>query len=91
MGESDDGAVAWINQLSADHTGAAMPPADRAMLDYAAKVTRAPWTTTSEDVEGLRGHGFNDRAIHDICSITAYFAFVNRTADGLGVELESRE
>ncbi len=29
-----------------------------------------------------------DRAIHDACAIVAYFAFVNRIADGLGVELE---
>ena len=32
----------------------------------------------------------DDRAIHDICVTTAYFTFVNRIADGLGVELESR-
>ena len=33
---------------------------------------------------------FDDRAIHDICAIVAYFAFVNRMADGLGVELKPR-
>jgi alkylhydroperoxidase family enzyme len=37
----------------------------------------------------MYGKGFDDRAIHDICAITAYYAFVNRIADGLGVELES--
>ena len=37
----------------------------------------------------LRGAGFDDRGIHDICAVTAYFAFVNRIADGLGVELET--
>jgi len=41
-----------------------------------------------EDVDRLRTHNFDDRAIHDICAITAYFAFVNRIADGLGVEVE---
>jgi hypothetical protein len=41
-----------------------------------------------DDVRELRHQGFDDRAIHDICSETAYFAFVNRIADGLGVELE---
>lgn len=40
------------------------------------------------DVARLREAGFDDRAIHDICAITAYYAFVNRVADGLGVELE---
>jgi len=39
-------------------------------------------------VDNLRAAGFGDAAIHDICTIAAYFAFVNRIADGLGVELE---
>ncbi len=44
---------------------------------------------THGDVEGLREAGFDDRAIHDACAIVSYFAFVNRIADGLGVELET--
>ncbi len=60
------------------------------MLDYAAKLTRTPGAMSAADVEALREHGFDDRGIHDICAITAYFAFVNRIADGLGVELEPR-
>lgn len=43
------------------------------------------------DISFLRTQGFDDRAIHDICAITAYYAFVNRIADGLGVELESHD
>lgn len=58
------------------------------MLDYAAKLTTTPAAVTSEDIDRLREAGFNPRAIHDICAITAYYAFVNRIADGLGVELE---
>lgn len=63
--------------------------ADQAMLDYADKLTTAPWTMTPGDIDRLRGAGFDDRGIHDICAVTAYFAFVNRIADGLGVELET--
>ena len=40
------------------------------------------------DVKGLRRHGFNDRAIHDIVQVVAYFNYINRIADGLGVDLE---
>ncbi|MEE8106372.1 MAG: hypothetical protein V3T86_12625 [Planctomycetota bacterium] len=58
------------------------------MLDYATKLTRSPGAMEPSDVEGLRTHGFSDHAVHDICAITAYFAFANRIADGLGVELE---
>ncbi len=60
------------------------------MLDYAVKLTQAPGDMIEADVSSLRAQGFDDRAIHDICVITAYYAFVNRIADGLGVELESR-
>ncbi len=59
------------------------------MLDYAMKLTRTPAAMTAADVEALRQAGFDDRMIHDICAITGYFAFVNRIADGLGVQLEA--
>ncbi len=58
------------------------------MLDYALKVTRDPATVAREDVEALRSVGFGDRAILDICQIACYYAYVNRLADGLGVDLE---
>jgi uncharacterized peroxidase-related enzyme len=66
----------------------ALADPDRVMLDYARKLTRTPGAMEIADVQRLRDHGFGDRAIHDICAVTAYFAFVNRIADGLGVELE---
>ena len=77
-----------VAALTTDYRRAALSSAERAMLDYAVKLTEAPSTVGQADVEQLRLAGFDDRGIHDICSITAYFAFVNRIADGLGVELE---
>jgi uncharacterized peroxidase-related enzyme len=77
-----------LDALGADYTTAALSPADRAMLDYAVKLTQTPHAITADDIARLRAVSFDDRAIHDICAITAYFAFVNRIADGLGVELE---
>lgn len=72
----------------------ALPPlpltdAERALLAYADRLTRAPATITRADVDALRASGYSDRAIHDACLIVSYFAFVNRIADGLGVELEA--
>jgi uncharacterized peroxidase-related enzyme len=77
-----------IKALSTDYTAADLSAADRAMLDYAVKLTRTPSTIEAADVDALRAVSFDDRAIHDICCIASYFAFVNRVADGLGVELE---
>jgi uncharacterized peroxidase-related enzyme len=75
--------------LAADHARAELESADRAILNYAAKLTATPGEMTAADVESLRDVGLDDRGIHDVCAITAYFNFVNRMADGLGVELES--
>ena len=58
------------------------------MLAYARKLSESPATITAQDAGALREVGFDDLAIHDICCVAAYFAFVNRVADGLGVELE---
>jgi uncharacterized peroxidase-related enzyme len=67
----------------------AITPRERALLAYADKLTRAPASIVQADIDALRTVGLDDRAIHDACAIVAYFAFVNRIADGLGVELEA--
>ena len=59
------------------------------MLDYTAKLTKSPWDMEEADVDALRAAGFNDRAILDIAQVVAYYAYVNRIADGLGVSLEA--
>ena len=84
-GEQDD----LLAALAADCSRADVSAAERAMLAYALKLTLAPARIDRADVDALRSQGFDERAIHDLCAITAYFAFVNRIADGLGVELET--
>ena len=59
------------------------------MLRYAKKLTLTPAAVQQADVEEIRRLGRDDRAIHDLCAIVSYFNFVNRIADGLGVELEA--
>lgn len=58
------------------------------MLSYAERLTRAPSDVDSVDIDRLRAVGFSDRDILDIAEVTAYFAYVNRIADGLGVAVE---
>jgi uncharacterized peroxidase-related enzyme len=80
----------FVRDLVADPLALDLTPTDRAMIDYALALTRAPHSIATESVAALRAAGFDDRGIHDICLVTAYYAFVNRVADGLGVELEDR-
>jgi alkylhydroperoxidase family enzyme len=58
------------------------------MLEFAECLTRAPWASGPGDIAELRRHGFDDRDIHDIVQVAAYFNYINRVADGLGVEPE---
>ena len=59
------------------------------MLTYAVKLTVLPGEMRETDVSLLRDAGFTDRDILDIVEVTAYYAYVNRIADGLGVPTES--
>lgn len=52
------------------------------------KLTRNPHDVSRSDVDALREAGFTDRGVLEAVQITAYFAFVNRLVDGLGVTLE---
>ncbi len=79
---------ALVEAIKRDYTQAALAPQDRAMLDYAAKLTRTPGRMVEGDVERLRETGFGDVQIVEINQITGFFAWCNRLVDGLGVELE---
>ena len=59
------------------------------MLEYVTKLTLVPSRVTSDDVDELRGAGFSDRDVLDIAEVTAYYAYANRIADGLGVPVET--
>ena len=74
--------------MKTDWRAASLEDQDRAMLVYVEKLTLTPWDMLEEDVAALRQAGFSDAAILDINQVTAYYAYVNRLADGLGVELE---
>ena len=71
-----------------DYRTAKISDSDRAMLDYAVRLTESPADIKEADLHNLCSFGFDDRALHDIAAITAYFNYVNRLVDGLGVELE---
>jgi len=80
--------AALVEALKNDWRQASLSEADRAMLAYVEKLTLQPWQMIEDDVVVLRTTGFSDAAILDINQVTGYYAYVNRLADGLGVELE---
>jgi uncharacterized peroxidase-related enzyme len=77
-----------VTAIASDYRGAALSPRERAICDYAVKLTRTPGEMAERDVQALREAGLADADILDTCQIAAYYNYVNRMADGLGVELE---
>jgi uncharacterized peroxidase-related enzyme len=82
------GDPGWVAGFQEDYRSVELSSADRAMLDYSAELSRSPPKAGRERIERLRAEGFSDRAILDINQITGFFAWCNRTIEGLGVELE---
>ncbi len=58
------------------------------LCEYAEKLTRTPAAMTLTDLGKLRAAGLSDRGILDAVEVIAYFNYINRVADGLGVDLE---
>ena len=58
---------------------------ERALCAYAARLTRSPAAMEPAHLEPLRRAGLDDRAILDLNQVVAYFAYANRTVQGLGV------
>ena len=59
------------------------------MCSYAEKLTGQPDSMHETDITSLRERGFDDAAIHDATQVIAYFNYVNRVADALGIDQES--
>ena len=58
------------------------------MINYVLKLTRTPGDMNAADVEALKSVGFDDAGALDICQVASYYNYVNRLADGMGVEME---
>jgi uncharacterized peroxidase-related enzyme len=79
---------ALTDTLKLDPDGTPLPERERAMLDYALLLTRTPWQARQTHIARLREVGFDDVGILHIVAFTGWFNYINRIADGLGVELD---
>jgi uncharacterized peroxidase-related enzyme len=76
---------ALVDALRHDFRTAPIEGADRVMLEYVSQVTRDATKVSRADHDRLRNAGFDDRGILQITLIAAWFNYVNRVADALGV------
>ena len=76
-----------VSHLKSDPANAPLGPQDKAMIDFSLKLTHEPSSVSEKDIYGLGEAGFTEEQIVDIVLITCLFNFMDRLADGLGVEL----
>ncbi|HLJ40852.1 MAG TPA: hypothetical protein VKT50_05140 [Candidatus Acidoferrales bacterium] len=77
-----------VEALRRDYKTAPITEQERTMLDYAAQMTTDATKISRTDHERLRAAGFDDRGILQITLIAAWFNYINRVADALGVGRE---
>ncbi|HGY93062.1 MAG TPA: peroxidase [Planctomycetes bacterium] len=61
---------------------------DRALCEFAEKLTRTPGRMSEGDLAPLREAGLDDADILDLTQVVGYFNYINRVADALGVPNE---
>jgi len=61
---------------------------DKTLCSWAEKLTLTPGKMNESDVRRLEEAGFSQNAISDAAQVIGYFNYINRIADGLGVDLE---
>lgn len=86
---STEGGDALVHAVVRSWRDAPLAPADRALCEMAAKLTKEPTLMRPADLEMLRARGFDDAAIHDAVQVVGYFNCMTRVAEALGVEPET--
>jgi uncharacterized peroxidase-related enzyme len=74
-----------VEALQRDYRSAPITEQERVMLDYVVKMTKDATKCSPADHDALRAVGFDDRGIVQITLIAAWFNYINRVADALGV------
>ncbi|GMR25724.1 MAG: peroxidase-related enzyme [Ignavibacteria bacterium] len=80
-----------VKQASEDFRKLDLPVKTKAILEYAEKLTLHPDQMNENDVVILRNNGLTDEEILNVVLIINYFNFVNRVANGLGVDFSEEE
>ncbi len=82
--KSDELALA----VKTDWREADLSDLDKALCGFAEKLTSETWAMEQADIDRLKSCGLDDRGVSDAVEVIAFFNYINRIADGLGVDPE---
>lgn len=77
-----------VAQIKKDYRSALLSERERALCEFAENLTLRPSQMNKSEIEKLRAVGLSDRDVLDAVEVISYFNYINRIADGLGVDLE---
>ena len=78
----------FVHAIADNWRTARLNEQDQALCAFAAQLTHHQQSISPKDLDKLRECGLDDRAIHDAVQIIAYFNYITRIAEALGVEPE---
>ncbi len=78
-----------VHAVVRDWRAAPLSDTNRALCSFGSKLTHDQHASNADDLDRLREHGLDDTAIHDATQVIAYFNYISRVADALGVEPET--
>jgi uncharacterized peroxidase-related enzyme len=77
-----------VDRIAIDWETSGLDEPTLALVRFAEKLTRTPAAVTADDVQALRDKGFDDSAISSCVQVVSYFNYINRIAEGLGIDHE---
>jgi uncharacterized peroxidase-related enzyme len=77
-----------VDRIAIEWETSGLDQATLALVRFAAKLTRHPAQVSDEDVQALRYEGFDDAGISSCVQVVSYFNYINRVAEGLGIDHE---
>ncbi|MGF1618527.1 MAG: carboxymuconolactone decarboxylase family protein [Acidimicrobiia bacterium] len=77
-----------VDRIAIDWETSGLDGPTLALVRFAEKLTRTPAAVTEDDVHALRDSGFEEAGISSCVQVVSYFNYINRIAEGLGIEHE---
>ena len=83
------GDAEWVATIEVNYRRAPLSTRERALADFALKITRSPAEVELADLQALRDAGVPEEGVLEAAAVAAHFNFTNRLNSGLGIYANS--